>query len=49
MFTKQPKVPRKLHVIPGNWWMGLTDETVEGEWLYYDTNTVVEFTGQYCK
>lgn len=32
-------------IYPVNWWLGLTDEALEGEWVWYDTDTVAEFTG----
>lgn len=25
------------------WWIGLTDETVEGEWVWYPTNQAPEY------
>lgn len=36
------KIPLKL--ADENWWLGLTDEDVEGYWQWYDTDTPVSFT-----
>ena len=28
-----------------NWWLGITDEDVEGTWKWFDTDTVATYTG----
>ena len=30
-----------------NWWMGLTNEHIDGTWVWYDTLQEAEFNGDY--
>jgi len=33
--------------LDSNWWMGLTDEHIDGTWIWYDTLQEAEFNGDY--
>jgi len=35
----------KLYVVGGYWWLGLTDENIEGKWMLEGTTEEAEFTG----
>ena len=30
-----------------HWWLGLTDEDINGQWMWLDTNSTPEYTGQF--
>lgn len=34
---------KKINILVGYYWIGLTDEVVEGKWIWYGTNTTASF------